>query len=214
MLALYSAVALLASYASATIVISTPTNANSSEPLTVTWTSSSGDPSSFSLELSNPQLFNQQFAVGNNLGTSVGTFTFQMPTVPADNRYVLQAVNISNDGQVFGESGTFAIAVVATTSASATSTIGSSGSASSPSVTAPSTSGASTTPFGSTVSASSTSGTSNTQSGQSSGSSSSSSTPTPFNGSGTGSDATNLNFGWMSLALTGAAAVFGGLLAL
>ena len=79
----HSAVALLASYASAAIVISVPTNATSSSTITVTWTSQPGDPSVFSLELTNPS-FHQDFAVGNNLDTSLGTFTFELPVVPAE----------------------------------------------------------------------------------------------------------------------------------
>lgn len=79
-----SAIALLASYASATIVIDTPTNATSGEPITVKWSSQMGDPSSITLELSNPDLFHQAFAVGNNLDTSVGQVSFTMPTVQAE----------------------------------------------------------------------------------------------------------------------------------
>ncbi|TCD62629.1 hypothetical protein EIP91_006613 [Steccherinum ochraceum] len=214
MLALYSAVAFLASYVSATIVISTPTNATSDQSLTVTWTSQMGDPSSFSMELSNPNVFHQALAVGNNLDTSLGTLTFTMSTVPADNNYMLQAVNISNINQVFGQSGTFAISVVTTTS-SATTSSGSSSGSSTPALTSSGSTSTSTTPFGTTVSQTSTP--SNGQSsGQSSGSSSASSpASTPFNGSGSGNDATgSIAFNWVTLALTGAAAVFGGVLAL
>ncbi|KAH8099726.1 hypothetical protein BXZ70DRAFT_213958 [Cristinia sonorae] len=206
MLALYSAVALLASSAAATIVIQTPTNATSAFPITVSWTSDVSDPSSFTLELNNPVLFNQALAVGNNLDTSLGSVSFTMPTVQADNRYQFLAVNVSNINQVFGQSGTFSIAVVSVSSTSTPSSIGSS---STVSLATPSLTATLSTTSGSSTPATTGSGTSTTGTGTQT-----SPPPTPFNGNGNTGAAESLAMSWMSWALSGAAAVFGGVLAL
>lgn len=71
------------SVASATITISQQ-NIQPNVTSSITWTSSNldADPTAFSIELIN-QIFNSQFALANNVQTSQGTITFQLPVVPS-----------------------------------------------------------------------------------------------------------------------------------
>lgn len=78
-----AAVLALASFAQATITINTDSlTANTTD--TIQWTSTdlNNDPESFSIELTNT-LFHDNFAIGNNIQTTTGSFTFEMPVVPA-----------------------------------------------------------------------------------------------------------------------------------
>ncbi|KAF8273836.1 hypothetical protein EI94DRAFT_1782758 [Lactarius quietus] len=162
---------------SALTFTSVPTNATSGGSVTIPWSSTSTDPSTFSLELVNPTLFNNAIAIANNVATSTGTITVTLPIVPASGGYTIQAVDISNINSVYATSGGFSIgATVSTTSSSTTPS--SSSSLPSGSVTSPASSqstsgsGVSVTPTSSSVS-----------SGTSSGASSSAS-PSSFNGNG------------------------------
>ncbi|EIM92417.1 uncharacterized protein STEHIDRAFT_143786 [Stereum hirsutum FP-91666 SS1] len=163
--------------ASATITLNVPSDLTSGGTTTITWTSESGDPDVFSLELVNQQ-FNNAFAIGNNIQTSDGTITLGLPAVPVGDGYQLEAVNISDINDVLGTTGDFAIASATSTSTSASSTsasASSSGSASSASVTSAASSSSSA--FGSTISGSSAASTSS----GSSTATSASSTPSSFN---------------------------------
>jgi hypothetical protein len=65
-----------------TFTINTPNSVISGDnDTTVTWTSVAGDPSVFNLFLSNPPLFNTDFALVPTVSTSLGTVTFAMPIV-------------------------------------------------------------------------------------------------------------------------------------
>ncbi|KAF8515780.1 hypothetical protein BU17DRAFT_93179 [Hysterangium stoloniferum] len=106
----------LVSLAHATIVI-TSSDLKGAGTNTITWTSSDPqtDPPSFSIELTNPS-FNHQFAIGNNIPTSAGTYTFEMPQVATG-----QFVDISNVNSVLAQSPSFSIDPVTSSSVAATS---------------------------------------------------------------------------------------------
>ncbi|CAL1694356.1 unnamed protein product [Somion occarium] len=121
MFALVSTLAVLVPFVSA-FTFSTPTDWHSSSQVVANWTTLSTDPTSFSLELNNPDLFHQALALGNNVDTSSGTLSFALGVVPASSGYTLQAVNVTNINQIFAESAPFSILDPISTSSSASST--------------------------------------------------------------------------------------------
>ncbi|KAK7686658.1 hypothetical protein QCA50_010258 [Cerrena zonata] len=210
MFAIISTLALLAPLASA-ITFSVPTDWASGTVVTANWTTLSTDPTSFSLELNNPELFHQALALSNNVGTSTGTITFTLPIVQADSRYVLQAVNVTNINQVFAETPNFAIADTPSSSAasstSSSAAVSSGASSASSAVVTPATT--STTPFGVTRSNTATGASSGATSGTGTGTSSSAgSTPSSFNGNNNGA-LSNLNAGMATWTVAALTAVFG-----
>ncbi len=65
------------------LTISNPTETvTSTGPITITWQTSSGDPSVFSIELIN-QSFNNQYAIANNVDSSLGSLSLTLPQIPA-----------------------------------------------------------------------------------------------------------------------------------
>ncbi|KAH0825976.1 hypothetical protein J3R83DRAFT_7571 [Lanmaoa asiatica] len=99
--------------------------------VTITWTASTTDPATFSIELVNTA-FHNQFAVANNVPTAQGQITIQLPQVPVDN------INT-----VYSQSGDFSVGAAssasttaASTTAATTATSISSGTFTTPSVTA------------------------------------------------------------------------------
>lgn len=62
--------------------LSTPTNVASGGSVTITWTPAAGDPAVFSVYLVNT-VFHDNFGVANNVQSSAGTLTLQLPIVPA-----------------------------------------------------------------------------------------------------------------------------------
>ncbi|KAI0081181.1 hypothetical protein K474DRAFT_1704192 [Panus rudis PR-1116 ss-1] len=213
MFAHLSALALIAPLVSAFTFSGVPSGWHSGDQVSVNWTTTPSDPTSFSLELQNPDLFHQALALANNVDTSSGTVAFTLPIVPASSGYTLQAVNITNINQVYSESGSFSIADPVSSSAASSSTT-SSGAASSgsASATGSATIQPITTSFGITVSNTNTAAsTVSTGAASGSGSSASSPTPTSFNGNGALSQ---MNFGVASWAVMGLTAVFGCMAAL
>jgi hypothetical protein len=97
-----------------------PSNLTSGGPAQFTWTSDASDPSTFSLELVNT-VFNNAFAVGNNIQTSDGTISVALPIVPAQAGYTLEAVNIGNINEVYGTSSGFSIGATVSSTTSGTS---------------------------------------------------------------------------------------------
>ncbi|CAE6454868.1 unnamed protein product [Rhizoctonia solani] len=91
--------------------------------VTVDWTSASGDPSVFTIQLrdtNTPSVINPM-AIANNVQTALGTTSFELPIVPEVNTYQIEFVNISDINQVYASSATFPVVNVAQ-SASATAT--------------------------------------------------------------------------------------------
>jgi len=90
------------------LTLQAPSNPQSGKDVTLTWTTSSGDPSTWTFYLTNP-LFNDKFAVANNINAAAGTITFELPDVPASNQYTFEAVSISDITDVLAQTGTFSI---------------------------------------------------------------------------------------------------------
>ncbi|KAF8551104.1 hypothetical protein OG21DRAFT_1513219 [Imleria badia] len=146
--------------------------------VTVTWTASTTDPTSFSIELANPSYHNS-YAIATNVVTANGQVTIELPAVEPGDGYSLQAVAIGDINQIYYETpSTFSIGAAtssSTTGASTTSTTASS-SMSMPALTVTTSSAAATT----LVSSASTATTTGT-------SSAASSTPSTFKSSGAAS---------------------------
>ncbi|CAE6396868.1 hypothetical protein ACGC1H_007373 [Rhizoctonia solani] len=92
--------------------------------VTVEWTSASGDPQVFTIQLrdtNTPSVINPM-AIANNVQTPLGTTTFELPIVPEVNTYVIEFINVTDVNQVYATSTTFPVVNVAQ-SASTTATI-------------------------------------------------------------------------------------------
>ncbi|KAF9256670.1 hypothetical protein L218DRAFT_188189 [Marasmius fiardii PR-910] len=90
------------------LTLNTPSNVQSGQNVTVTWTTTSGD-QPFSLFLHHPT-FNSDFAVANNVDPSKGSITFELPQVtPRDSQYTFRAVNITNIDQQYSATSNFAV---------------------------------------------------------------------------------------------------------
>jgi hypothetical protein len=150
----YSLLALVAAASlSSALEIDTPTNWTSSSRQTITWTNQQGDPSTWSFELVNT-VFNDAFAVGNNIDPSTSSFNFELGVVPVGAGYTLQAVNIGNISDVIAQTGSFSIGPApasSTTSGTGTNSASGTSANSAATNTAPTTS-TSTSAFGTTVS--------------------------------------------------------------
>ncbi|THH09820.1 hypothetical protein EW146_g8565 [Bondarzewia mesenterica] len=166
------------------LTLNVPDNLSSGGPATISWTTASGDPSTFSIELLNT-IFHNSFAIANNVQPSLGSITIQLPAVPPGDGYTLEAVNITDINQVFATTGGFSIAApssssVASSTSAASSASGSasgSGSSASASATAPSSSSS----FGRTVSSSATPSSGSASRSGSSSAAPASSSPVSFN---------------------------------
>ncbi|KAI0347987.1 hypothetical protein BDW22DRAFT_39938 [Trametopsis cervina] len=111
------------------LTFTVPNNITSGGTVTITWTQASGDPDVWSLFLVN-QVFHNTYGIANNVKNSDGTLTLNLPAVPVEGGYTLEATNITDVNQVFTTSNSFSIAAPVSTSASSTiaSTASSSGS--------------------------------------------------------------------------------------
>ncbi|KAI6139996.1 hypothetical protein BKA82DRAFT_4220139 [Pisolithus tinctorius] len=144
------AIALALPFVSALTLVA-PTGATTGGSVTLTWQATSTDPAYFTFQLVNP-VFHDTFAIANNVQTSLGTLTLQLPQVPVDTNYQLEAINPSNVNDVYATSSTFSIGAATSSSNTATGTT-TSGTATSTSPTTTATTAAST---GATTTASST----------------------------------------------------------
>ncbi|KAG8219196.1 hypothetical protein J3R82DRAFT_7 [Butyriboletus roseoflavus] len=154
------------------LTINAITGGTTGGAVTISWTASTTDPTSFSIELIN-SAFHNSFAIANNIQTALGSITITLPQVPIGDGYTLEAVANNNINTVYSTSGDFAIGAASTTTTSGASTTSTASSISSGSVTAPTATSASPV----LSSASVASGTS----------SSASSTPSALNSSGAAS---------------------------
>ncbi|KAG7453285.1 uncharacterized protein BT62DRAFT_879709 [Guyanagaster necrorhizus] len=119
MLASIFALALLPLSALSLTVNNPSTTVTSGGNLTITWSSTTSDPSTFLIELSNVD-FNSQFAIANNVNTSLNTITVELPEVNAGSGFTIQFVNIENNSQIYAETSDFSIASAASGSAAST----------------------------------------------------------------------------------------------
>ncbi|KAJ6540834.1 hypothetical protein DFH09DRAFT_1175419 [Mycena vulgaris] len=99
------------------LTINAPSSPQAGTSTTITWTSTSTDPT-FTIELFHPS-FNQALAIANNVDPSLNQLTVTIPIVPAGDQYTLEAVNITNINQAFATSSDFSIAAAASPSPSA-----------------------------------------------------------------------------------------------
>ncbi|KAF8890101.1 hypothetical protein BD779DRAFT_1785146 [Infundibulicybe gibba] len=144
MFAKLSLLALVAPLVSA-LTINAPTDPTSGGSVTITWTTTSGDPPIFSIELMNTA-FNNAFAIANNVDVSLGTITLTLPIVPVGAGYTITAVDVSNIANVFSTTGSFSVGAItsaSTTTAQSTTTTGT-GTTTATSATAPTLSTATT----------------------------------------------------------------------
>ncbi|KAG6845562.1 hypothetical protein H0H87_007240 [Tephrocybe sp. NHM501043] len=101
------------------LTLNIPENPTSGGPVTISWATQSGDPPTFSIELTN-EAFHRAFAIANNVQPEQGSIDLILPVVP-----VGQAVDIGNINNVYAQTGEFAVgpnAATTVTSVSQTST--------------------------------------------------------------------------------------------
>ncbi|KAI6135927.1 hypothetical protein F5141DRAFT_1671 [Pisolithus sp. B1] len=115
------AVALALPFVSA-LTLNAPTGATAGGVVTITWAAASTDPAYFTLQLVNPS-FHNTYAISNNVQTSLGTITLELPQVPVDTDYQLEAIDPSNVNDVYATSSTFSIGAATSSSNTATSTV-------------------------------------------------------------------------------------------
>jgi len=72
------------------------------------WETQAGDPSQFTLLLANID-GGVPLALAASVNTSVGHVFFQTPDVPVGYNYVLEAVNVTNNAQVYAQTDTFIV---------------------------------------------------------------------------------------------------------
>ncbi|KAK0186155.1 hypothetical protein F5146DRAFT_1069529 [Armillaria mellea] len=68
------------------------------------------------------QSFNNQYAIANNVDSSLGSLSLTLPQIPAEDGYTIELVNISNINDIYAQTGTFSVAEPVSSSASASST--------------------------------------------------------------------------------------------
>ncbi|KAG9122727.1 hypothetical protein FRC07_000761, partial [Ceratobasidium sp. 392] len=101
----------LVAVASALTITGPDSNGWKNGTVTVSWTSTPGDPEVFSIELrdTNTPSVISPLAVANNVNTALGTTSFLLPPVPDATTYQIEFVNVTNINQVYASSGTFPI---------------------------------------------------------------------------------------------------------
>ncbi|KAK0186174.1 hypothetical protein F5146DRAFT_171913 [Armillaria mellea] len=117
MLSSIFALALLPLSALSLTVNSPSTTVTSGGNITITWSTTASDPSTFHIELANT-VFNSQFAIANNVNASAGSLTVQLPEVVPGSGFAIQFVNVANISQVYAETSDFSIANAASGTAS------------------------------------------------------------------------------------------------
>ncbi|KIK81717.1 hypothetical protein PAXRUDRAFT_832661 [Paxillus rubicundulus Ve08.2h10] len=103
------------------LTLNTPIGVTTGGEVTITWTASTTDPTSFTLELVNT-VFHNTFAIANTVQTSLGTITIQLPQVPVGDGYTLEAVANNNVNQIYAQSGDFSVGAQTTATSTVTST--------------------------------------------------------------------------------------------
>ncbi|KAJ7459247.1 hypothetical protein FB451DRAFT_1046205, partial [Mycena latifolia] len=99
--------------------VNAPSSVTSGGQITITWSSTSSDPV-FSIELTHPS-FNNDFGIANNVNPSTNSLTIGLPSVPAEDGYTLEFVNITDINQVYATSPSFSIGAEVSSSASTAS---------------------------------------------------------------------------------------------
>ncbi|KAJ7256822.1 hypothetical protein B0H12DRAFT_485050 [Mycena haematopus] len=117
MLAIFNIWAILvftAPFASALDIVSIIGNFVSGGSITMTWTASASDATSFSVELFH-QSFEDTYAIATNVNTSTLNKTMTIPEVPVSDGFYIQLVDIFNVNNVFSTSKSFSVGADNTT---------------------------------------------------------------------------------------------------
>jgi len=115
--------ALVAPLASA-LVVQIPENPTSGGQITIRWTNEPNDPETWSFELLNT-VFNNAFAIANNVNPSASELTLTLPVVPVGDGYTLAAVDIGDINSVYASTGSFSIGPATSSTDSGASTVSS-----------------------------------------------------------------------------------------
>ncbi|KAF9654150.1 hypothetical protein BDM02DRAFT_6785 [Thelephora ganbajun] len=75
-------------------------------PVTITWTTTPGDPATFDLYLTNDN-FHNTYALKNVVQTATGTITLLLPVVPPGPGYTFQASPVGDVTTKLSQTGTF-----------------------------------------------------------------------------------------------------------
>ncbi|OAX38947.1 hypothetical protein K503DRAFT_690596, partial [Rhizopogon vinicolor AM-OR11-026] len=103
------------------LTLDTPTGATNGGIVTITWSATTSDPSTFSIELVNT-IFHNTFAIANSVQTSTGSLTLELPQIPVGDGYTIEAIQYNNINVVLATSGDFSVGAQTTSTASSTST--------------------------------------------------------------------------------------------
>ncbi|PPQ66343.1 hypothetical protein CVT24_007180 [Panaeolus cyanescens] len=90
------------------LTLQIPENPTSGGEVTIKWTSAPGDPETWTFELINT-VFNNAFAIANNVNPAPQELRLTLPVVPEGDGYTLEAVDIGDISKVFASTGPFAI---------------------------------------------------------------------------------------------------------
>ncbi|EIW87410.1 hypothetical protein CONPUDRAFT_96820 [Coniophora puteana RWD-64-598 SS2] len=118
-----AALALIAPLASALTLNTPTTSVTNGAQVTITWTATTEDPSTFSLELVNT-VFHNAYALVSTVQTASGSATFELPTVPVGSGYSFEAIKIGDINTVYSNTPQFDIGQ-ATASPSSTASVSS-----------------------------------------------------------------------------------------
>ncbi|KAJ8580863.1 hypothetical protein M405DRAFT_833536 [Rhizopogon salebrosus TDB-379] len=121
---MFARLAALAAFAlplASAFTLNTPTGATTGGTVTITWSATTTDPGTFSLEMVNT-IFHNTFAIANNIQTSTGSLTLELPQVPVGDGYTIEAIDPANINTVYATSGDFAVGGPSTSSTSMSST--------------------------------------------------------------------------------------------
>ncbi|KAF8167222.1 hypothetical protein B0H34DRAFT_680889 [Crassisporium funariophilum] len=103
------------------LTLQIPENPTSGGSVTIKWNSAQGDPDTWTFELLNT-VFNNAFAIANNVDPSTQQLTLTLPVVPVGDGYTLEAVDIGDINKVFASTGSFSIGPNAGSTSSSTGT--------------------------------------------------------------------------------------------
>jgi hypothetical protein len=115
--------ALVAPLASA-LVLQIPENPTTGGQITIRWTNEPNDPETWSFELTNT-IFNNAYAIANNVDPSASQLTLTLPAVPVGAGYTLEAVEIGDINNVYASTGSFSIGPATSSTDSGSSTVSS-----------------------------------------------------------------------------------------
>ncbi|KAJ6508315.1 hypothetical protein C8R45DRAFT_967016 [Mycena sanguinolenta] len=108
MFKIWAILVLAAPFASALDIVSIIGNFVTGGSITMTWTATASDPTSFSVELFH-STFEDTYAIATNVNTSLLSNTMTIPVVPDSDGFYIQLVNIFDVNNVYSTSKSFAV---------------------------------------------------------------------------------------------------------